>query len=78
VHFVKMKKPGKPSEKFNKTVLFIRRIISNKGIVASVEVDIKSEALKVILDEIFEGVDGLRLNKTPPVVCLPRIFRLEP
>jgi hypothetical protein len=76
VHFVKMKKPGKPNEKFNKTVLFVRRIISNKGMVAGVEVDIKSPALKAILDEIFAGVDGLRLNKTPPVVCWPRVVRL--
>lgn len=75
MHFVKMKKPGKTSEKFSKTVLFVRRIISSKGMVVGVEVDIKSSALKALLDEIFVGVEGLRLNKTPPVVrppsCVP-------
>ncbi|KUJ10193.1 P-loop containing nucleoside triphosphate hydrolase protein [Mollisia scopiformis] len=67
IHFVPTKKPEKTEHKFNKTVLVIRRIISSKGLVAAIEVDIKSPALKEVLDEIFEGVEGLRLNKTPPI-----------
>ena len=56
-------------ERMNKTTLVVRRIISKQGMVASTEVDIKSTPLRDILLEIFEGVEGLQLNKTPPVVC---------
>lgn len=71
VHFVETKKPAKVKDKLNKTVLVVRRIISSKGQVAGTEIDIKSPTLKDILAEIFVDVEGLKLNKTPPVVCLP-------
>jgi len=38
---------------------------------AGIEVDVKSKALKDILLHIFDGVEGLGLNKTPPVVREP-------
>lgn len=38
---------------------------------ASTEVDIRSIWLKDILLEIFDGVEGLSLNKTPPTVRKP-------
>lgn len=38
---------------------------------AATEVDIKSVPLKEVLLEIFNGVEGLSLNKTPPMVRKP-------
>jgi hypothetical protein len=35
---------------------------------AGVEVDIKSNGLKLVLLDIFDGVEGLELNKSPPMV----------
>lgn len=72
VHFVKTAKSSLKSaqyDRFNKTVLVVRRIISKQGMVAGIEVDIRSAALKELLLEIFEGVEGLKLNKSPPMVC---------
>ncbi|KAF7954840.1 uncharacterized protein EAE97_000099 [Botrytis byssoidea] len=40
---------------------------------AETEVDIKSVLLKEVLLEIFDGVEGLSLNKTPPM-CSPEIL----
>lgn len=56
-------------DRMGKTALVVRRIISNKGLVAYTEVDIKSGPLSTLLQEIFEGVEGLTLNKTPPMVA---------
>jgi hypothetical protein len=58
-------------QRFNKTALVVRRIISTKGIVASIEVDIKSSLLNDVLLDINEDVEGLSLNKTPPMVRSP-------
>lgn len=49
-------------------ILVVRRIIDYKGRLAATEVDIKSPALAEVLREINKDVDGLTLNKSPPVV----------
>ncbi|PQE29410.1 AAA family ATPase protein [Rutstroemia sp. NJR-2017a WRK4] len=41
---------------------------------ASTEIDVKSTLLKDTLLEIFAGVDGLDLNKTPPMVSPELLF----
>ena len=72
IHYVKTAKSSLNQAKydrFNKTVLVVRRIISKQGMVAGTEVDVKSTQLRDVLLEIFEGVEGLQLNKTPPMVC---------
>jgi hypothetical protein len=48
-------------------VLKVRRIICDKGFSSGTEIDIKSNLLKNALTHIFEGVEGLQLNETPPV-----------
>lgn len=68
VHFVKTAKATAKPDRFGKTALVVRRIISKQGMLAGTEVDIKSNILRDLLLEIFAGVDGLELNKTPPVV----------
>lgn len=68
VHFVKTAKATVKPDRLSKTALFVRRIISGQGMLAGTQVDIKSNLLKDLLLEIFAGVDGLELNKTPPVV----------
>jgi len=35
---------------------------------SSTEIDVKSTLLRDALLKIFEGVEGLELNKTPPLV----------
>ena len=68
VHFVKTAKATVKPDRLGKTALVVRRIISMKGMLAETEVDIKSSLLRDLFLEIFAGVDGLKLNKTPPVV----------
>ncbi len=68
VHFVKTAKVTVKPDRFGKTALVVRRIISKQGMLAKTEVDIKSNLLKDLFLDIFAGVDGLELNKTPPVV----------
>jgi hypothetical protein len=61
---VEHEKPGQSSH----VVLKVRRIICDKGFPSGIEIDIKSALLKDALSDIFEGVEGLQLNETPPVV----------
>ncbi|KAI9683792.1 MAG: hypothetical protein M1822_005982 [Bathelium mastoideum] len=80
-HFVKTAKSGLSSAKndrFNKTTLVIRRIISSKGMVAATEVDIKAPPLADLLRQIFHGLDGLKLNKSPPVADPQLLFHAYP
>lgn len=81
IHYVKTAKSSLTQAKYermNKTTLVVRRIISKQGMVASTEVDIKSMPLRDILLEIFEGVEGLQLNKTPPVADPELLFHALP
>jgi hypothetical protein len=55
-------------DRMSKTAIVVRRIISKQGMVASIELDIRSAPLKDVLLEIFKGVEGLQLNKSPPMV----------
>ncbi|ESZ91435.1 AAA family ATPase [Sclerotinia borealis F-4128] len=48
-------------------------IDEDSGMLASTEVDIKSIWLRDILLDIFDGVEGLSLNKTPPT-CDPELL----
>lgn len=49
-------------------VLKVRRIIDDTGYPSNTEIDIKSTLLKDALLDIFEGVEGLTLNESPPMV----------
>jgi hypothetical protein len=69
---VKTAKPKANGDRFRKYTLVVRRVISSKGLLAKVEVDIKSVKLADLLLEIFKGVEGLDLTKNPPQV--PRII----
>ena len=70
--------PGK-ADQASHVVIKVRRIICEKGYPSSTEIDIKSELLKDALSEIFEGVEGLQLNETPPVVSIFNyVFRPAP
>jgi hypothetical protein len=70
VHFVKTAKITPRPDRFGKTALVVRRIITSKGMVADTEIDIKSPHLDRLLKEIFEGVPDLKLNESPPIVSL--------
>ncbi|KAL8833085.1 MAG: hypothetical protein Q9170_004518 [Blastenia crenularia] len=69
VHFIKTAKAGlskSTQDRFNKTIIIIRRIISKQGMVARTELDVKSTLLRDILLDINKDVKGLELHKTPP------------
>ena len=68
VHFVKTAKATPKPDRHGKTALVVRRIISKQGMLARIEVDIKSKLLGDLFLEIFADVEDLELNKTPPVV----------
>lgn len=70
-YFPKTSKEKNHTKSFNKYALVVRRIISSKGLLAGVEVDIRSTYLSQALLEIFDGVPGLKLTATPPSVFSP-------
>ncbi|KAH8724359.1 P-loop containing nucleoside triphosphate hydrolase protein [Phaeosphaeriaceae sp. PMI808] len=74
VHFVKTAKTAPKPDRFGKTALVVRRIISQKGMVSHTEIDIKSPHLEGILKEIYDGVPGLKLNKSPPTASPQILF----
>jgi hypothetical protein len=55
-------------------VLKVRRIICDKGFPTGIEIDIKSTLLKDALAKIFEGIEGLQLNETPPIISPELLF----
>jgi hypothetical protein len=63
-------KPGQASH----VVLKVRRIICDKGFPVGTEIDIKSSRLKDALAKIFEGIEGLQLNESPPVITPELLF----
>jgi hypothetical protein len=68
-HFVSTPKSDiEHASQASHVVLKVRRIICDKGFPSGTEIDIKSELLENALSDIFEGVEGLQLNETPPVV----------
>ncbi|KAF8521951.1 P-loop containing nucleoside triphosphate hydrolase protein [Hysterangium stoloniferum] len=64
--------PKKQNNK-KKHVLVVRRIINYKGQHQGTEVDIKSPVLCEVLQEINKGVEGLKLNRSPPTAD-PNLF----
>jgi hypothetical protein len=76
VHFVKTAKTKSKPDRFGKTALVVRRIISSKGMVADTEIDVKSEHLARLLKEKYDGITGFKLNKSPPVVRKPLFTHL--
>lgn len=67
---VEQEKSGQVSH----VVLKVRRIICDKGYPSGTEIDIKSEPLKDALADIFEGIEGLQLNETPPIISPELLF----
>ncbi|KAH7078952.1 P-loop containing nucleoside triphosphate hydrolase protein [Paraphoma chrysanthemicola] len=67
---VEPEKPGQQSH----VVLKVRRIICDKGYPSGTEIDIKSEHLKNALTDIFEGIEGLQLNESPPIISPELLF----
>ncbi|KZF18974.1 P-loop containing nucleoside triphosphate hydrolase protein [Xylona heveae TC161] len=80
-HYVKTAKPSlnqSKLEKLTKTALVVRRVINDRGLVSRVEIDIRSVALKNVLAEVFKGVEGLQLNKSPPMAYPQLLFHAAP
>jgi hypothetical protein len=73
IHFVKTAKSSAKPDRFSKTAMVVRRVISKQGIVSYTEIDIRSPHLQQVFQTLFKGVDGFELNKTPPVVCKKKI-----
>lgn len=48
--------------------MVVRRVISKQGMVSHVEIDIRSPLLQDLFRDLFKNVEGLDLNKTPPMV----------
>ncbi|KAL5118350.1 hypothetical protein ACEQ8H_003699 [Pleosporales sp. CAS-2024a] len=67
---VEVEKPGHISH----VVLKVRRIICDKGFPTGTEIDIKSESLRNALAGIYEGIEGLQLNETPPNISPELLF----
>jgi hypothetical protein len=67
---VEVEKPGQVSH----VVLKVRRIICDKGFPTGIEIDIKSTLLKDALADIFDGIEGLQLNETPPIISPELLF----
>lgn len=74
VHFVKTAKTRSKPDRFGKTALVVRRIISSKGAAVDTEVDIKSSHLEDILKKFFAGVPGTKLSKVPPIASRELLF----
>jgi hypothetical protein len=67
---VEVEKPGQTSH----VILKVRRLICDKGFPTGIEIDIKSTLLKDALADIFEGIEGLQLNETPPIISPELLF----
>ncbi|OJI82824.1 hypothetical protein ASPTUDRAFT_149218 [Aspergillus tubingensis CBS 134.48] len=73
VHFVKTAKVKAKPDRFSKTAMVVRRVISKQGMVSHVEIDIRSPLLQDLFRDLFKNVEGLDLNKTPPMAT-PEVF----
>ncbi|GKZ29803.1 hypothetical protein AbraIFM66950_006553 [Aspergillus brasiliensis] len=73
VHFVKTAKAKPKPDRFSKTAMVVRRVISRQGMVSHTEIDIRSPPLQTLFRELFKDVEGLDLNKTPPM-AKPELF----
>lgn len=71
-YFPKTSKNRDHTSSFDKYALVVRRIISSKGLLAGIEVDIRSTHLSQALLDIFDGVPGLKLTASPPTVSRPK------
>ncbi|KAL3465573.1 P-loop containing nucleoside triphosphate hydrolase protein [Aspergillus heterothallicus] len=78
VHFVKTAKSHSKPDRFSKTALVVRRIITKQGMVSHSEVDIRSPLLQDLFRTLFKGIDGLELNKSPPVATPKLLFWAAP
>ncbi|PWY68964.1 AAA family ATPase [Aspergillus sclerotioniger CBS 115572] len=78
IHFVKTAKAKPKPDRFSKTALVVRRIISRQGMVSHTEIDIRSPLLQDLFRDLFKGVDGLELNKTPPIAKPELLFWAAP
>jgi hypothetical protein len=66
--FVKTLKPDKSLQKVARYAVVVRRIITMKGQVSEIMVDIKSDKLADVLRDIFRDVEGLNLSGNDPTV----------
>ncbi|OOF98975.1 hypothetical protein ASPCADRAFT_204666 [Aspergillus carbonarius ITEM 5010] len=78
IHFVKTAKAKPKPDRFSKTALVVRRVISRQGMVSHTEVDIRSPLLQVLFRDLFKGVDDLELNKSPPIAKPELLFWAVP
>ncbi|PYH94743.1 AAA family ATPase [Aspergillus ellipticus CBS 707.79] len=78
VHFVKTAKLKAKADRFSKTAMVVRRVISKQGMVSHVEIDIRSPLLQDLFRDLFKGVEGLELNKSPPMASPELIFWAAP
>ncbi|EHA19560.1 hypothetical protein ASPNIDRAFT_38982 [Aspergillus niger ATCC 1015] len=73
IHFVKTAKVKAKPDRFSKTAMVVRRVISKQGMVSHVEIDIRSPPLQALFRDLFSDVEGLDLNKSPPMAS-PEVF----
>lgn len=73
-HFVKTAKVKSQQDRFRKYTLVVRRVISIKGVVRDVEVDIKSPKLAAMLLDVFKDIEGMELTKNPPKIDRESLF----
>ncbi|KAL0938499.1 AAA family ATPase, partial [Colletotrichum truncatum] len=74
-HYVKTSRAKTSTNRFRKYALAVRRIIdSSLGTVSATEIDVKSQKLAQILEEILEGVGNLNFHLTPPQLSPEQLF----
>lgn len=59
---VKPTKAAKPSKKYDRYILLVRRVYSEKMVYERTEVDIKGSILRKVMRNIFDGADGFVLS----------------
>jgi hypothetical protein len=67
---IEHEKPGQVSH----VVFKVRRLICERGFPTGTEIDIKSSLFRDALAEIFEGIEGLQLNESPPIINPELLF----
>ncbi|KAL3473024.1 AAA family ATPase [Aspergillus californicus] len=78
IHFVKTAKANSKPDRFSKTALVVRRVITKQGMVSHSEIDIRSPPLQDLFRELFKDIDGLELNKSPPMAKPELLFWAAP
>ncbi|KAJ5970418.1 AAA family ATPase [Penicillium vulpinum] len=58
--------------------MVVRRVITKQGMVSHTEIDIRSPLLQNLFRDLFKGIEGLELNKSPPIATPELLFWAAP